>query len=110
MVGMNPGEYRDLIKFYKIERVSNGRGGFNAAPEIFFFETFSKIVPMKPITTVVNEQLTVYQPFTVTIRYAADRQLTPDMKAEWKGEKYMIKNIMPPDTRNRRIQFILVKA
>ncbi len=107
---MNPGELRDPIKIYRVTRGSDGRGGSPKLSENLVFSTLAKVTPMKPLTSFENDKLTVAQFFSVKVRYARDRNLTPDMKVLWNEQSYLIKNIMPEDTRKRFIHFLIAKS
>jgi hypothetical protein len=106
---INPGEFRDLLEFYEIERIADNRGGFKGVNENFVFDGFAKVTPMKPITSIESGKMTVIQPYLVLMRYEAGKP-APDMKVLYDGEKYAIKNIVQIDTRERAIKFMMILA
>lgn len=111
MDGMNPGDYRDLIAFYTLDRsVGKDKRGGGRPDDEFLVETFAKIKPMKPITSMQNDQLTVIQPYSVTIRDEGDFAPLANMIVVYNGTRYLIKNVMEADTRQRQFTFMMIKA
>lgn len=106
---INPGELRDLLDFYEVERIADARGGFKGVNENFVFDGFAKVTAMKPITSIENGKMTVIQPYMVMMRFEAGEP-TPDMIVVYDGTKYVIKNIVQIDTRQRAIKFMMIVA
>lgn len=109
MGGINPGRLRDRVEFQSLNRTETDRGGDNGAFATAF-KTMAEIAPMKPVTTVEDGQMTIIQPYRVLIRYSQEHAVKPDMKLLWKGAKFLISNIMQPDTRNRTQTFTITQT
>ena len=109
MGGVNPGIFRDVIHFSRLDRTATGGGGTNGQFD-FYFETFANITTMKPITDFTNGKLTVIQMYSVIIRHGEDREIDADMQVTFDGNRYLIKNIFPVDTKKSMLKFWMVKS
>lgn len=106
---MNPGELRDQIDFYALNRTRTERGGSGGAYSLAF-DLMGKVVPGKTVTDTQNGKMTVIQLYNVTVRYEEGMVPKEDMQVVFDGEKYLIKNIKQVDTRNRVVLFMMTRV
>lgn len=106
---MNAGNLRDELTFYKLERSGDGRGGTNG-DYVIAFALAGDVTPMKPITTIEGGKMTIIQPYKVIVRYEEEFEVKPDMKVQWDGRDYLIRNIQEQDTRRMVVSFMITKA
>jgi SPP1 family predicted phage head-tail adaptor len=92
MVGINPGELREVVSFHSKVEVPNGSGGFTATYPLSF-KTFAKVAMEKPSRGIEAGQLVSVSTRKVVVRYSASREVEIDMRMEWQGKQYQIVSI-----------------
>lgn len=93
---INPGELREKIGFYSLNRVSDGGGGSDAT-EVLEFETLASLTRMKGLSKIESGKMVNIQPYKVRMRANPDHEPKPDMKVKWRNQSYTINDIDPID-------------
>lgn len=92
MVGINPGDLREVVTFRELNRIPNDNGG-NSPVWALSFKTFAKVVNEKPARAIEAGQLVLINTRKVVVRYSSSREVDIDMKMEWQGKEYQIVSI-----------------
>lgn len=110
MGGLNPGVLREIIAVHSIIREDDERGG-DYGEFAFLYETSAKVTPMKPLQSLENGRYTIVQPYEVMIRYSGEpaREITAEMKIDWKGRLFVIQLIGEPDPRDRKQKIVMTR-
>lgn len=89
MVGINPGQLREVVAFQKLTRVPNDSGGHDPVWSLAF-KTFANVDKEKHNRNIESGQLVQISTREVLIRYSPTRKVTVDMKMVWKTREYQI--------------------
>jgi len=109
MVGINPGQLREKVQFYTLNRVGDGAAGFTTSPPSLAFETLASVKPLKSVRGIEAAQLILMQPYEVVIRYAENHLPKVDMIVKCRSESFLVKEITEVDSYKKLIRLTVVK-
>lgn len=105
--GRNPGFFREVLEFKKLNRSSDGAGGFSATPTTVF-KTYGSIKPAKSVRALEDAKLILLQPYEVVIRYNKNKIPELDQLIYWRDKKFHIKQIQDDDIYKRYITLLVI--
>lgn len=109
MVGINPGDLRDVVAFYSLTRVANNNGGSNPSWKLAF-KTFAKVTNEKPNRSIESGQLVSITTRKLIVRYSANREIASDMKVQCQGVDYLIVSIDDVDTTKMLVALTVTRS
>lgn len=109
MVGINPGQLREVVAFQKLTRVPNDSGGHDPVWSLAF-KTFGNVAMEKPVRTIEAGQLVQITTRKVLVRYSQSREIDITMKMEWQGKQYQIVSIDDVDEMKMLVQLTVKRS
>lgn len=105
---MNPGLLRDKVKFYRLQTVSDGAGGYPAT-FVLAFETLGKLTPMRARMEEVAGRQVIIQPYKLVIRYYPNKIPESGMQVEYRRGKYLIAEVNETDPHFKFIDMMVTR-
>lgn len=109
MVGLNPGELREIVTFQKLGRIPNDNGGSDPVWTLAF-RTSAKVVNDKPARNIEAVQLVLINTRKVVIRYSVTHEVEMDMRMQWQGKDYQIVSIDEVDGTKMLVAITVTRA
>jgi SPP1 family predicted phage head-tail adaptor len=84
------------ITIMSLQSVPDGMGGF-VTSEAPYWTTLARVTPFKGTRALEAGQIVNGTPYSITIRYRSDKQVTGAMYILWRGKQMQIHSIVNQD-------------